>query len=158
MVKIMQRPSETDESILSTRPVNENEKLLRTKFYESIAAQSDLMDKLGEKLLTLELAIPGVYATALKLIRGDKATVGVDWLLVLVFACWASALAMTLIALTPKDWKVDIRVLKQDPQKFSDEGLGIEDFFNQSARDKRGWLTASSVVFFAGIVSAVFTL
>lgn len=157
MVKNAQKSSETDESILSTRPVNENEKLLRTKFYESIAAQSDLMDKLGEKLLTLELAIPGIYATALKLIRGDKATVGVDWLLILAFAFWASALAMTLIALTPKDWKVDIRVLKQDPQKFS-EGLGIEDFFNQSARDKRGWLTASSVVFFAGILSAVFTL
>jgi hypothetical protein len=142
---------------ISTRPVNENEKLLRTKFYESIAAQSDLMDKLAEKLLTLELAIPGVYATALKLIRGDKATVGVDWLLILAFACWASALVMTLIALTPKNWKVDIRVVKQDTQKFS-EGLGIEDFFNQSARYKRGWLTASSVVFFAGIVSAVFTL
>jgi hypothetical protein len=142
---------------ITTRPVNENEKLLRTKFFESIAAQSDLMDKLGEKLLTLELAIPGVYATALKLIRGDKATVGVDWLLILAFAFWASALVMTLIALTPKNWKVDIRVLKQDPKKF-EEGLGIEDFFNQSARYKRGWLTASSVVFFAGIVSAVFTL
>lgn len=145
-----------DKSI-STRPVNENEKLLRAKFYESIAAQSDLMDKLGEKLLTLELAIPGVYATALKLIRGDNATVGVDWLLILAFAFWASALVMTLIALTPKNWKVDIRVLKQAPQKF-EEGLGIEDFFNQSARYKRGWLTASSVVFFAGILSAVFTL
>lgn len=157
MAKSTQKSSEAEEPI-SMRPINENEKLLRTKFYESIVAQSDLMDKLAERLLTLELAIPGVYATALKLIRGDKATVGVDWLLVLVFACWASALAMTLIALMPKDWKVDIRVLKQDPQKFSDEGLGIEDFFNQSARDKRGWLTASSVVFFAGILSAVFTL
>jgi hypothetical protein len=145
------------DKIISTRPVNENEKLLREKFYESIAAQSDLMDKLSEKLLTLELAIPGIYATALKLIRGDKATVGVDWLLILAFAFWLSALVMTLIALTPKNWNVNVKVLKQDPQKF-EEGLGIEDFFNQSARYKRKWVTASSVVFFAGIVSAVFTL
>ncbi len=56
----------------STRPLNDNEKLLREKFHESIVAQSDLMDKLSERLLTLELAIPGLYATALKLISGDK--------------------------------------------------------------------------------------
>jgi len=146
-----------DKKIISTRPVNENEKLLREKFYASIAAQSDLMDKLSEKLLTLELAIPGLYATALKLIHGDKATVGVNWILILTFAFWLSALVMTLIALTPKTWKVDVTVLKQDSKKYS-ESLGIEDFFNQSAAYKRGWLTASSVVFFAGIVSAVFTL
>ncbi len=143
----------TDKPI-ATRPVSENEKLLRTKFHESIVAQSDLMDKLGEKLLTLELAIPGVYATVLKLVHGDKATVNVDWALMLAFAFWLSALVMTLIALTPRNWKVDITLLKQDPQKYS-EGLGIEDFFNQSARYKRGWLTASSVVFFAGIISVV---
>jgi hypothetical protein len=142
---------------ISTRPVSDNEKLMREKFYASIVAQSDLIDKLSERLLTLELAIPGLYATVLKLVSGDKATVVINTALYLTFACWLLALILTLIALTPKKWVVDPTILKQDPKKFS-EGLGIEDFFEQSALYKRRLVTASSVLFFAGIFSAVFTL
>jgi hypothetical protein len=142
---------------ISTRPVSDNEKLLRQKFYESVTAQSDLLDKLGERLLTLELAIPGLYATALKLVSGDKATLVINAALYVTFACWLLALALTLAALVPKKWKVDPAILKQDPQKFS-EGLGIEDYFEQSATRKRRLLIVSSVVFFAGIFSAVYTI
>ena len=132
--------------------------MLREKFYASIAAQSDLMDKLSERLFTLELAIPGVYATALKLIRGDKATVNVNAALYVTFACWLIALILTLMALTPQKWKVDVSILKQDPQKFDDEGLGIEDFYEKSANYKRELVIASSIAFFVGIFSALFTL
>lgn len=142
---------------IQTRPVSENENLLRTKFYESIAAQSDLMDKLSERLLTLELAIPGLFATVLKLTRGEKATLPVNTALNIAFACWLLALILTLIALTPKKWKVDVTILKQDSGKFS-ESLGIEDYFEQSALYKRRLITASSILFFIGIFSAVFTL
>jgi len=142
---------------ISTRPLSDNEKLMREKFYESITAQSDLMDKLSERLLTLELAIPGLYATVLKLVSGDTATARVNAALYLTFACWLTALILTLIALAPKKWVVDPTLLKQDPKKFS-EGLGIEDFFEQSALYKRRLVTASSVLFFVGIFSAVFTL
>lgn len=142
---------------LPTRPLTENEKLLREKFYESIAAQSDLMDKLSERLLTLELAIPGLYVTALKLVNGDKATVTVNAALYTTFACWLLALIFILMALTPKKWKVDPSILKQDPQKF-DEALGIEDFYEKSANYKRELVIASSVAFFIGIFSAMFTL
>lgn len=141
---------------ISTRPLNDNEKLLREKFYESIVAQSDLMDKLSERLLTLELAIPGLYATILKLTRGDEATLTVNTELNFTFACWLLALILTLMALTPRKWVIDPTILKQDPKKFS-EALGIEDFFEQSAIYKRRLITASSLIFFAGIVSAVLT-
>ena len=137
--------------------MHDNEKLLREKFHESIAAQSDLMDKLSERLLTLELAIPGLYAAALKLVRGADATVAYTSALYVTFACWLLALVLILVALTPRKWVVDPSVLKQDPEKFS-EGLGIEDFFEQSALYKRRLIIASSVLFFAGIVSAVFTV
>jgi hypothetical protein len=143
--------------VISTRPLNENEKLLREKFYASIVAQSDLMDRLSERLLTLELAIPGLYATALKLLRGDKAAVTINAALYITFACWLIALVLTLMALTPRKWKVDVSILKQDPQKF-DEALGIEDFYEKSANYKRELIIASSVAFFIGIFSAVFTL
>lgn len=142
---------------IPTRPVSENENLLRRKFYENIAAQSDLMDKLGERLLTLELGIPGLFATVVKLTRGDKATLTINTALNLAFAFWLAALILTLLALTPRKWTVDATILKQDPEKFK-EGLGIEDFFNRSALYKRRLLTLSSLLFFAGIFAAVFTL
>lgn len=142
---------------ISTRPVSENENLLREKFYESIAAQSDLMDKLAERLLTLELGIPGLFAAALKLTRGEDATLTVNAALNAAFALWLVALILTLLALTPRKWTVDTTILKQDPKKFK-EGLGIEDFFNQSALYKRRLLTVSSLLFFAGIFAALFSL
>ncbi len=141
---------------ISTRPLSDNEKLLREKFYESIATQSDLMDKLSQQLLTLELAIPGLYATILKLTAGDKATLKVNAVLNFTFACWLVALILTLLALTPKKWVVDPMILKQDPNKFS-EALGIEDFFERSAIYKRRLIIASSLIFFVGIFSAIFT-
>ena len=142
---------------ISTRPLSDDDKSLRQKFYESIAAQSDLMDKLSERLLTLELAIPGLYATVLKLVSGEKATVHLNAAFYVTFACWLAALILTLIALTPKKWTVDSTVLKQDPLKFS-AGLGIEDFFEHSAVYKRRLVVVSSVLFFAGIFSAAYTI
>ena len=140
-----------------TRPVSENENLLRKKFYESIADQSALMDKLAERLLTLELGIPGLFATVVKLTRGDKATLPINAALNIAFACWLLALILTLIALTPRKWIVDPFILKQDPEKFS-EGLGVEDFFERSANYNRWLIIASSILFFAGVFSAMFTL
>ena len=142
---------------IQTRPLSDNEKLLREKFYGSIASQSDLMDKLGERLLTLELGIPGLFATVLKLTREEKAVLTVNSTLNFAFACWLMALVLTLIALTPKKWAVDVTVLKQDPDKLS-EGLGIEDYFEQSALYKRRLVVASSILFFLGIFSATLTL
>lgn len=143
--------------IVPTRPLSDNENKLREKFYESITAQSELMDKLGERLLTLELAIPGLYATVLKLLHGDNATLVPNAALYITFGCWLLALLLTMLALTPKKWRVDRSVLKQDPEK-PDAGLGVEDFFTQSALYKRRWLFASALFFFAGIFSAIFCL
>jgi hypothetical protein len=142
---------------ISTRPVSENENLLRKRFYESIADQSNLMEKLSERLLTLELGIPGLFATAVKLTRGDDATLTINSALNIAFACWLAALILTLIALIPRKWNVDPSILKQDPAKFS-EGLGIEDYFERSANYKRWLIICSSILFFIGIFSAMFTL
>lgn len=143
---------------ISIRPLTENEKLLREKLYVHITTQSDLIDKLSERLLTLELAIPSLYASVLKLVAGDKAIVTVNTAFYITFAFWLLALALTLAALIPKRWKVDPNVLRQDPIRMSKEGLGIEDYFEKSAQYKRGLLIASSVLFFAGVFSAAFTV
>ena len=141
-----------------TRPITDYEKLLREKFYANITTQNDLIDKLSERLLTLELAIPSLYTAVLKLVAGDKATVTVNAALYITFACWLLALTLTLAALMPKKWAIDSTILRQDPARMKKDGLGIEDFFERSAQYKRGLLVASSVFFFAGIFSAVFTI
>jgi len=143
---------------IPVRPLTDNEKLLREKFYLSITAQSDLMDRLSERLLTLELAIPSLYAAALKLISGDSATATVNLAFYITFGCWLLALALTLTALIPKKWKVNPAVLRQNPAKMAGEGLGIEDFFERTARYKRSLLILSSLLFFAGVFSAFFTI
>jgi len=147
-----------NEKIISTYPESENEKLLRKKFYEDIAAQSERVDSLSAHLLTLELAIPGIYATVLKLLRGGDATLqnlGAIWW---TFGFWFIALILTLIALTPRKWKVNPRVFEQDKSLMKEEGLGIEDYFRKSAKYKWYFALASSLFFFVGIGIAVFTI
>jgi hypothetical protein len=102
--------------------------LLRNKFAESIVGQNEQMDKLGQHLITLELAIPGLYATALKLLQGDDAPLpGNSWLYG-AFGCWFLALLLTLQSLIPHGWQVDPTSLKRDAVQ-PDAVLGLEDFF-----------------------------
>jgi hypothetical protein len=138
------------------RPLSDHEKLMQEKFSESIVNQSDLVDRLSVQLFTLELAVPGLFATVVKLIGGDKTIVVMNAAFFITFGCWIVALLLTLIAVIPRDWNVNPSILKQDPEKMS-EGLGVEDFFRKSAEYKRWLVIASCVLFFAGIVSAIFT-
>ena len=73
------------------------------------------------------------------------------------FALWLLALILILFALTPRKWRVDPTILKQDPNKFSD-GLGIEDYFTRSAIYKRRLIFASSLLFFVGIFTTIFAM
>ena len=134
-------------------PVSPEAALLREKFYEQYAAQSDLMDKLGGQLITLELAIPGLYATVLKLVQGEKATLPADGWLYATFISWSLALLLTLISLIPRRWKVDPTVIKGDAAS-QNPIMGLEDFFVQSAQYKRWLLIASVVFFWGGVISA----
>jgi hypothetical protein len=142
---------------LTTRPPDTYEKKIREKYAESFANQSDLMDKLAQQLLTLELAIPGLYATVLKLIRGDQATVPVNNMLYVTFALWIAALGLTLMALMPREWKVDPQIMERDPKSTTGE-LGIKDFFAKSARYKRNLLIVATLLFFSGITLAALTV
>ncbi|WP_338845367.1 hypothetical protein V8J88_16775 [Massilia sp. W12] len=142
---------------IPTRPISEQEKILRQKFYEAIPAQCELMDKLAERLLGLELAIPGLYVTALTLLQGKDPKLVLSLPVYLGAGAWLLALLCTLLALFPRVRKVDTRIFKQDPARLH-EGIGIEDFFVLSAHDKRRWLIASCLLFFAGILCALLSL
>ena len=142
---------------LATRPIETHEEKIKEKYAESFANQSDLMDKLAQQLLTLELAIPGLYATVLKLVAGDKATVVVDKMLYTTFCLWVVALGLTLMAFVPRKWKVNPQIMRQDPNSTTGE-LGLKDFFVKSAQYKRKLLIVSAILFFVGIAFATLTV
>ena len=141
---------------IMTRPVNAAEKMLRQKFAESVAGQSEQMDKLAQQLITLELAVPGLYAAVLQLVHGKEATVTVDRWLYLTFGCWFLALALTLFSLIPRRWQVDPTLLKGDIA--GDDGpvdaLSLEEFFYKAAQWKRRLLIAATLLFWLGVLGA----
>ncbi|MEJ1298218.1 MAG: hypothetical protein RPU34_12520 [Candidatus Sedimenticola sp. (ex Thyasira tokunagai)] len=55
-----------------TSPPSSGEVLLRERFTDEITGQPERLDALARQLLTLELAISGLYATVLKLIHGKE--------------------------------------------------------------------------------------
>jgi hypothetical protein len=138
-------------SPLSTRPLTSSETVLRDKFAESLVGQSELMDKVAQQLITLELAIPGLYATVLKLIAGEKGTVAVNNWVYGSFGCWFLALLFTLVSLFPRQWEVDPTVLRAG---VNSKVLGLEDFYYRSARYKFWLLIPSAILFALGILCA----
>ncbi|MCK5897153.1 MAG: hypothetical protein KAG20_10120, partial [Cocleimonas sp.] len=76
---------------------------MQERFTEAIADQSKLMDALAQQLLLVELIIPGIYATSLKLISGVEKlefTGGIA----IAFSCWFIALACTVTAMIPRQY------------------------------------------------------
>jgi len=153
----MESSSENNDPPILTRPLSGIEKVLKDKYAESVAAQSEQMDNLGRQLITLELTIPGLYAAVLKLIGGSNATLSAGPALYLTFICWFLALLLTLFSLIPRKWDVNRAFMKQDPTVQTDV-LGIEDFFQKSAQYKRRFLITASLLFFCGIGSAAVTV
>jgi len=131
---------------------------LRDKFTEDITGQSTRMDDLAHQLIALELAVPGLYATALKLIVGKQGAVAGGIWLFLAFTCWGLALAFALIGLIPRNYPVDRNRLSADEADKQGPPFSIEGYFRRSALYKRRLMLASCGLFFAGICCAAVTL
>ena len=148
---------DSDEMIVDGRPPTDIDNLYLTKYVEAIAAQSELMDKLGYQLITLELAIPGLYAAVLKLTEGDTATVDVNGWFVATFGFWLAALFFTLWAILPRFYRVDTDIIIRDDGN-SPQPTSIKNFFDQSAKFKQLRIVAAIACFWLGIISAIFLL
>ncbi|MFN3785908.1 MAG: hypothetical protein ACK4RS_03605 [Thiothrix sp.] len=132
---------------VSTSALSKYDKSLLDNFAKDIAAQSTRLDDLAKQLITLNIAIPGLYATVLKFISGDEAVVNDPVLLLITFTAWLLALGFALASLFPQRYQVD-------PDSLSE----IETFFYRSAQRKRKWLAAASLLSFFGICFTVFSL
>jgi hypothetical protein len=105
------------------------------------------LDDLAKQLISLELAIPGVYAAILKLVSGEKANLEQPLSVLMAFTAWLLALGFTLASLLPLRDEID-------PDSPSD----IQRYFSDSARRKFMFLSVACLSSFAGICLAVFSI
>ena len=140
------------ETPITTQPPSRRDELIQERYLEEIAKQSERMDALARQLVTLALAIPGLYATLLKLVAGDKAVVASGWALYSAFGCWLLALVLSLVSLIPRRYRVEPRRLEgMDEACAGEQPLSILAFFRCSARYKRRLLLPSALLLFAGV-------
>ena len=59
------------------QPLDKIDEALRESFAKDIAEQASRLDELAKQLITLDIAIPGLYAAILKLVSGETATVAI---------------------------------------------------------------------------------
>ena len=132
---------------LQTRPVRPEERFMQERFTEAIANQSKQMDTLAQQLLVVELAIPGLYATALKLVSGADKT-EFTLAIAIAFGCWLVALICTVSAIIPRQYKGINR----------NSSSSIEDFFDTAAKRKLSLLIPSLALFVVGISAILWDL
>lgn len=142
--------------IPTTKPT-QRDLLIQEKYIEEVAGQAERMDALGRQLITLELAVPGLYATLLKLAAGDKATLPGNVQLYVAFGCWLLALILSLWSLVPRKYTVDRRRLEGGEDCAADP-MSVMDFFHCSARFKRRLLIPSGLFLFAGVFVAALNI
>ena len=116
-------------------------------FAQSIAEQPVLIENLAKLLVSLELAIVGIYSTVLKLIYGDSAVVTNIIGLFSTFTLWFLALLFAILTLVPQKYSVDVDNLES-----------IKEFFSKSAKRKLILVSISIAFFFGGIVVSIFSI
>jgi len=137
--------------ILNGQPPQPADEALLKAYHDAVIRQADLYVDLAKELLKLELAIPGIYAAALKLVPDQSPHA---LLVAAAFGCWLLALLATLRALFPHRYEVLHDAVQRVGRAESAGPLTIEEFFQQSAQDKRRWLLGAVPLFFAGIAAA----
>ena len=147
-----------DDDIVYSAPPSKSDEELEKGFVTAIIDQPKLLDELAKQLVTLGLAIPGLYATVLKFIGGDDALVESAPMILGAFACWFVALALSLVSLTPRKWPVDRSKLRSNTPAAPGQPLSIEEFFKVTATYKRRLLAAATLFSFAGICLAGLTI
>jgi hypothetical protein len=132
---------------IEAAPASSYQLNLLAQFALEVSEQVQRLDELAKQLLTLNLAIPALYATILKLVSGEDATVNDPVLILITFGAWCLALGLSIAALYPQSYSVD-----------PDSPSEIEAYYTQAAKHKRNLLASACVCSFFGICFAVFSL
>lgn len=117
---------------------------LQDSFAKDVTSSVTRMEELAKQLISLNLAIPAIYGSVLKLTQGDSATQA-DVLILIAFIAWLAALGLALATLVSVKDHVN-----------PDNSQAIEAYFLRHARRKQILVIASSLISFFGICLAVF--
>ena len=121
-------------------PLDTIDATLREGFAKDILEQPTRLDALARQLVTLQIAIPGIYAAILKLVSGDTATLGnSNWALA-AFIAWFLALILAWISLLPIKREID-----------PDSLTSIQNYFTASTIRKIRLLAIASILALLGI-------
>lgn len=150
--------SEKPEEILGSYAPSKADEELEKGLAAAMVEQPKLLDELGKQMVTLCLAIPGLFATVLKLTGGDEAVLPVSCLVFWAFGCWLVALLLSLASLVPVTRTVDRQVVRRAQPAAKGQSLSIEEFFTKSAKYKRRLLVAATLFCFAGIAFAAWSV
>jgi len=125
------------------------DEVMMESFAKEIVGQNTLMDSIGKQLITMELAIPAIYATGLKLISGKNGVISDDGytLLMIGFGFWFVSLICSFVAIFPKKYTIDKSSITE-----------IEEFYSKSARHKAKYLSWGGILFFFGIISTMLSM
>ena len=143
----------TDEIHQGQPPASSADKGLIEAYHQEPIKQAEYLNDLAKELLKLELAIPGIYAAAMRFVVDAQAPVAIVWV-GSAFGLWLLALVLTLAALFPAKWRVLDNAVRHSQQPRSGSAVSIETYFQQSARRKRTLLLYSAPAFFAGVAAA----
>ena len=146
---------EREKPALPTRPPPPTDDLLRQKFDEDIVNQAQRLDDIAKLLISVELAVPGLYATALKLVSGGNAALAVGPAVYGALFFWFVAPLLTLLALLPRRYEVDRNITRRTPPNEFAEPLSIEAYFKKTTRYKYQHIVLSCICFFIGTSAAV---
>ena len=128
-------------------PLSKVDEIILECFAKDVAAQATRLDELAKQLITLEIAIPGLYAAILKLVSNDKVIADTPKLLIPAFLCWMLSLGLCLTSLLPVKHTIDPDSLTQ-----------IRHYFSSSARRKLYLLTLACICSMGGIYLAVLSI
>jgi hypothetical protein len=149
----MSGSSDSSPPVFQGQPLSKVDTYLEQGFAEEVVEQSRRLDELAKQLITLELAIPGIYAAVMKLAHGGKA-VAIMPSLFITFIFWALALGLTLASLVPVKYKVDSNMLEGEID--GSDIISIRAYFKLSSKRKRNLLIPACILTFIGTCFAVF--
>lgn len=149
----------------STSEYSQLHAFLQESLNKDLVEQSNRLSETAKSLLTLQLAVPGIFAAILKMFEGSKATlVQADYftttLIIGAFLSWMLALGLTLSVLRPDPYRVNPLATsrKAEGKSEKEQTLGLLELYQQSAVRKFQRVTISSGLTFLGILLMVFHL
>ncbi len=130
-------------------------KHLQESFAQDFSEQGKRLDETAKQLLTLQIALPSVFAALLKLLAGKDAFLAMNDVMSTTLVCgafisWIAAVFFSLRALKPEHHQVNPNVLEN--RSTDKTFFGLLDFYQHNAARKHQHISVSTVLTVLGLV------